>query len=155
MSIYSELLRHAQERGKYKIDLMNKSLKIGNKYYVKDGVVKVDDELITMADVKNLYEGYEAFGSWDIVRDLYSQFKCSIPLASYKSNSYFKAKKYEELTRKELAFGDSRHYAHAMLEGYVLLASMVGWLKWENEKHWFWQDPVDKDLVVLRNWIVK
>ena len=58
MSIYSELLRHAQERGKYKIDLINKSLKIGKKYYIKDGVVKVDDELITMADVKNLYKGY-------------------------------------------------------------------------------------------------
>lgn len=155
MSVYSELLKHAQERGKYNIDLINKSLKIGKQYYIKDGVIKVDDELIAMNDIKNLSIGYVDLESWEIVRDLYSKFKCSIPLASYHSHSYFKAKKYEELTQADLAFGESRHYAHAMLEGYVLLASMAGLLKWENENHWFWQDPVDKDLIVLRNWIIK
>ena len=150
MSIYSKLLNHANEGGGYHVDLKKKSLKIGNQYCIKDGIVKVDDALINKEDLINIAIRNEP---WDIASDLYDCYKYSIPNARYRDNSYFKALKYEELDNYALAYGYPRHYAQAILEGYILLASISGWLKWQNDKHWFWQDPLDKEFIILKEYI--
>ena len=147
MSVYSELLNHAQEGGKYKIDLKNKSLKIGNKNYIKNGEVLIEDELFDSDLLMKLQD------SWNKTSELYNQYKHSIPTSHYKDNSYFKALKYEELSSEELAYGLYRNYAQAALEGFILLASIKGLLKWQNDKHWFWQDENDKDFIILKEYV--
>ena len=147
MSVYSELLNHAQEGGKYKIDLKNKSLKIGNKNYIKNGEVLIEDELFDSDLLIKLQD------SWNKTSELYNQYKHSIPTSHYKDNSYFKALKYEELSSEELAYGLYRNYAQAALEGFILLASIKGLLKWQNDKHWFWQDENDKDFIILKEYV--
>lgn len=147
MSVYSELLNHAQEGGKYKIDLKNKSLKIGNKNYIKNGEVLIEDELFDSDLLMKLQD------PWNKASELYNQYKHSIPTSHYKDNSYFKALKYEELSSEELAYGLYRNYAQAVLEGFILLASMKGLLKWQNDKHWFWQDENDKDFIILKEYV--
>ena len=147
MSVYSELLNHAQEGGKYKIDLKNKSLKIGNKNYIKNGEVLIEDELFDSDLLMKLQD------PWNKASELYNQYKHSIPTSQYKDNSYFKALKYEELSSEELAYGLYRNYAQAVLEGFILLASMKGLLKWQNDKHWFWQDENDKDFIILKEYV--
>lgn len=147
MSVYSELLNHAQEGGKYKIDLKNKSLKIGNKNYIKNGEVLIEDELFDSDLLMKLQD------PWNKASELYNQYKHSIPTSHYKDNSYFKALKYEELSSEELAYGLYRNYAQAALEGFILLASIKGLLKWQNNKHWFWQDENDKDFIILKEYV--
>lgn len=147
MSVYSELLNHAQEGGKYKIDLKNKSLKIGNKNYIKNGEVLIEDELFDSDLLMKLQD------PWNKASELYNQYKHSIPTSHYKDNSYFKALKYKELSSEELAYGLYRNYAQAVLEGFILLASMKGLLKWQNDKHWFWQDENDKDFIILKEYV--
>lgn len=147
MSVYSELLNHAQEGGKYKIDLKNKSLKIGNKNYIKNGEVLIEDELFDSDLLMKLQD------PWNKTSELYNQYKHSIPTSHYKDNSYFKALKYEELSSEELAYGLYRNYAQAALEGFILLASIKGLLKWQNDKHWFWQDENDKDFIILKEYV--
>ena len=147
MSVYSELLNHAQEGGKYKIDLKNKSLKIGNKNYIKNGEVLIEDELFDSDLLMKLQD------PWNKTSELYNQYKHSIPTSYYKDNSYFKALKYEELSSEELAYGLYRNYAQAALEGFILLASIKGLLKWQNDKHWFWQDENDKDFIILKEYV--
>lgn len=147
MSVYSELLNHAQEGGKYKIDLKNKSLKIGNKNYIKNGEVLIEDELFDSDLLMKLQD------PWNKASELYNQYKHSIPTSHYKDNSYFKALKYEELSSEELAYGLYRNYAQAALEGFILLASIKGLLKWQNDKHWFWQDENDKDFIILKEYV--
>lgn len=147
MSVYSELLNHAQEGGKYKIDLKNKSLKIGNKNYIKNGEVLIEDKLFDSDLLMKLQD------PWNKTSELYNQYKHSIPTSHYKDNSYFKALKYEELSSEELAYGLYRNYAQAALEGFILLASIKGLLKWQNDKHWFWQDENDKDFIILKEYV--
>ena len=147
MSVYSELLNHAQEGGKYKIDLKNKSLKIGNKNYIKNGEVLIEDELFDSDLLMKLQD------PWNKTSELYNQYKHSIPTSHYKDNSYFKALKYEELSSEELAYRLYRNYAQAALEGFILLASIKGLLKWQNDKHWFWQDENDKDFIILKEYV--
>ena len=141
MSIYSELLERVERGAKYKIDLVQKTLKIDGKDVVLEG------NLIDETDV------YCYLNPWEILEMLYTQYKRSVPSEKHNGNrSYFKALSVEDLTDNEIAFNASRNFCQAQLEGYVLLGSLKGWLKFENESHWFWQGN-DKQLVVLKEWI--
>lgn len=141
MSIYNDLLERVSMGAKYKIDLVQKTLKIDGKEVVLEG------NLIDETDV-NL-----SFDCWEILEMLYSQYKRSIPSERHLGNRpYFKAVSVEELTDNEIAFNASRNYCQAQLEGFVLLASLSGWFKWKNDKHWFYQGH-DASLVCLKEWI--
>lgn len=157
MSIYATLLQKAKDGGYYKINLKTKTLQIGSKEYVKEGVVLIEDDLICnedfeqfdimIGDIKNM--------SWkNVVWHLYNIFKYSVPRTNYKDRSYFKALPCEELSLGDMACGVDRSLAQAMLEGYILLGSIAGWIVWnENESHWFWQNEDDMNLIVLKEWI--
>lgn len=153
MSVYSILIEKVKEGKNYKIDLKNKSLKIGRKYYIKEGDVCVEDNLINEDDMQNLEIDFSKEHVWDVLEWLYFQFKHSVPNENYHKKSYFKALKVTELDDGELAFNESRNIAQAMLEGFILLASLNQWLKWEFDKKWFWQSSDDKNLIVMKEWI--
>jgi hypothetical protein len=79
-----------------------------------------------------------------------------VPSKTWRDSGYFKAINSEQLSLSQMAFGVDRHVAQAMLEGYILLGSLAGWIKWnESEDRWFWQYEDNKNLVVLREWIEK
>ena len=84
---------------------------------------------------------------------LYNDYKHSVPGKNSNRKSYFKALPVEELTDAELACNGDRDFHQASLEGYILLASLAGWIEWFIDDYWFWQDDNDKELVVLREWI--
>ena len=157
MSIYLNLLKSAINGKRYNIDLNEKNLWIGKKQYVKDGESCVDDELINESDLacdEIMYDCINARENpWEVVSNLYQTFKHSAPNGKWKDRSYFKSLPIEELSDSELAYGLDRYCAQAMLEGYILLAGLQGWIVWQNEEHWFWQDENDKELVVLRQHI--
>ena len=141
-SIYSELLDRVSKGAKYRIDLVQKTLKIDGKEITLEG------NLIDETDVGN-------GNPWDILETLYLSFKRSVPSERHNGNkSYFKADSIEELSDDEIAFNEPRNYCQAKLEGYILLASLKGWLTWQNEKHWFYQSKKNKELVCLREWVV-
>lgn len=148
MSIYKTLLESAERGGRFKIDLSKKDLWIGRKQYVKKGEVIDEDELINKDDLE-----IDVSDSWEVIKYLYQKYKHSIPNSRWKDKSYFKALTVEELTDAEMAFNDDRNYAQAMLEGYILLAGLSGWIKWPNDEHWFWQSDEDEDLIVMKQWI--
>ena len=140
MSVYRELLERVSMGAKFKIDLVQKILKIDGKEVVFKG------NLINESDIGD-------GDYWDTLEVLYQFFKRSVPSERHNGNRpYFKAVSVEELTDDEIAFNESRNVAQFKLECYVLFASILGWLEWKNDKHWFWQG-YDKDLVVLKEWI--
>ena len=140
MSIYRDLLEKVERGAKFNINLVEKTLKIDGKEIVLEG------NLIDETDVGS--------GSpFDILETLYLSFKRSVPSESHNGNRpYFKCVSVEDLTDDEIAFNEPRSRAQFELECYVLFASVLGWLKMENENHWFWQGT-DKELVVLKEWI--
>ena len=140
MSIYFELLERVERGAKFKIDLVQKTLKIDGKEIVLEG------NLINKSDIGD-------GNPWDKLELLYQFFKRSVPSERHNGNKpYFKAVSVEELTDNEIAFNASRNYCQCQLEGYVLLAGLSGLLEWKNNKHWFWQGH-DVSLVCLKEWI--
>lgn len=155
MSIYETLLRQADKGGRYKIDLNKINLCIGRKYYIKEGEVIYDETLIDKDDLKNILDVDIDISedTWNVIKYLYQAYKHSVPTEHWRDKSYFKALPVEELTDDELAFNITRSLGQAMLEGYILLASMLGWIEWQNEEHWFWQAEEDENCIILKQWI--
>lgn len=140
-SIYSELLERVSKGAKYKIDLVQKTLEIDGKEIALEG------NLMERSDFHN-------DEPWFILEKLYGYYKRSVPSEKHNGNKpYFKSDSVEDLTDDEIAFNMSRNEAQFALECYVLFASVLSWLKMENEKHFFWQSKIFPECVVLREWI--
>ena len=157
MSIYTELLDAVDNGKKFKVDLVNKSLWINKTQIIKEG------EIVNEKDKgKDLIKEWDLtlhFGSmpldehpFGVIEFLYNKYKHSASREHSNKKSYFKALPVDELTDKDLAYGYDRDFAQAMLEGYILLSSIIGWIKFENDNHWFYQGK-DKELIILKEWI--
>ena len=149
MTLYDILVQLSQERReKIHVNLCNKSLKVGRKVIINNGEIQ-QHEIISGGDKY-------AFDS--LIKDkldldeLYEQYKTSVPSERDNGRYYFKALNASELTDAQLVMGMSRFEARIRLEVYVLLASMVDIIKWNNPKHWYWVGK-DKDFVILRKYI--
>lgn len=154
MSIYRKLLEKANSGGKFKLDLNNKSLYLGRVQYIEKGSVLREGDLIDKDDLKDFNIELDLSSDcWSVVSYLFDKFKHSVPNSHWKDKSYFKALDVDDLTDEELAFNCDRKLAQAMIEGYILCASLQGWLKWDNESHWFWQDGNNPECIVLKQWV--
>lgn len=141
MSIYSDLLERVERGAKYKIDLVQKTLKIDGRTIILEG------NLIDENDVGN-------GNPWEILETLYLSYKRSVPNTHQNGNKpYFKSDSVEDLTDDEIAFNEPRGLAQFALECYVLFASVLGKLKMGNKNYWFWQSKNYPECVVLREWI--
>lgn len=157
MSIYEDLLNAVSNGKKFKVDLINKSLWINKKQIIKEeNVVYEQDkgkELIEKWDLASDFASMPLDENpWSCIETLYKEYKHSAPRENSNKKSYFKALPVDELTDADLAYGYDRGYSQAMLEGYILLGSLVGWISWEYGNNWFWYGN-DPELVIIRNWI--
>lgn len=140
-SIYSELLDRVSRGAKFKINLVEKTLKIDGKDVELKGCM-IDNNDLTQI-------GITSDSPMENIEQLYAKFKRSVPSAKYNGKSYFKADSVEDLTDGEIAFNWDRGYAQAALEGYVLLGGLI----WTDDNHWFWQSKEFPSLIVLKEWI--
>jgi hypothetical protein len=146
MSIYSYLLDRVSQGAKFNINLVEKILKIDGKEIVLEGNL-IDEDNMKFLCISDL-------SPWEQVEYLYKKYKRSVPSTHNNGNKpYFKADSIDDLTDDEIAFNGVRNWCQAVLEGFMLLAGLSGWLKFENENHWFWQSKVFPELVVLKEWI--
>jgi hypothetical protein len=95
----------------------------------------------------------------DKIRELYIAYKFSLPSerSDKKRKKYFKALPIDELTDEQLICGTRREIAQYMLEAFILCSIINGDFAWDDEIHgkWFYQDKLEQDLVILKNWITK
>lgn len=157
MSIYKDLLDAVSNGKKFKVDLINKSLWIDRKQIIKEGVIvrerDVGKNLINNNDLKELLKDMNLdTNPWDCIDVLYNEFRHSCPKEKSMKKSYFKAPSLDELTDADLAYGYDLDLCQAMLEGYILLGVLIGWIKWDFGNHWFYQGK-NESLVIIRNWI--
>lgn len=125
------------------INLNKKSLFIGKTAYVKSGI-----------GVLPFFHDELEIEGWEYVEELYSNYKKSLPSGRMTEESrYFKPGKLEDIT--DILAAPGMYRTKTLLEAYVLLGGLEGQLKMPNEKYYFWQSDKDKDLVVLKKWIVK
>lgn len=150
MTIYEELTKRVSEGESFYVNFKNRSLKIGKKFIIADGVYDSERELIKFQfnDINTILE---------MIEDLYRIYKTSLPSerSESKRRTYFKALNTEEMTDEQLMFGDRREMAQARLEGFILCMIVNGKFKWNEQTmgKWFWQSKTDSSLVILRDWV--
>ena len=145
-TIYEQALAKVENGSRFRVNFQNRSLKIDGKYVIKDG--KYDGEL-----------GVELTDSpLEQITQLYTRYQHSLPSerSENKRKCYFKSLPEHLLNDEDMLYGRSREYTQIALELYVLGVILNGSLKWDDfaKGLWFWQSPENKDLILLREWIV-
>ena len=151
MNIFQIGLERVYNGETFHIDFEQRTLKVGQHKLIEGGKHDVS---------KILYN--EKFDNpqslLDRVRELYVTYKFSLPSerSDKKRRKYFKALPIDELTNEQLLYGTRREVAQYMLETFVLCAILNGDFVWDEKTHgkWFYQDPLESDLVILKSWIV-
>lgn len=149
MTIYEELIKRVSEGETFYANFKNRSLKIGKKFVITDGVYDDSRELIACS-----YDKLELL--LEIIDNLYCNYKYSLPSerSDSKRRKYFKALSINEMNDMQLIAGERREVAQARLEGFILCMILNGKFKWiENWGTFFWQSKKDPDLILLRGWI--
>ncbi len=142
MDIY-DIYKQVEGGAKFTINLEKRTLRLNGK------LVKIDNpEEIVESNV----DGYFLLD----LREIYEIYKHSIPSerSDSRRRNYFRALPEKELSDHDMMYGQSRELARFNLESYVLcglLSKNLWWL--DNWGTWFYQDPEDKDLVLLREWV--
>lgn len=151
MSIYYELIRRVESGETFYIDFEKKTMKVGNKFLIKDGVFDENRKLTNILDSMELEDIIQH------IEEEYYYYKFSLPSErnDNKRKKYFKALSINELTDEQMIFAHNRELAQCRLEGFILCAILAGKFKWNEEKlgKWFYQSKNDPDLVILRKWI--
>ena len=152
MSIFLKGLERIENGERFYIDFEQRTMKIGQDKVIDNG--EYDTSQV-------LYD--EKFDNprtmLDKVRELYITYKLSLPSerSDKKRKKYFKALPIDELTDEQLIYGVRREVAQYMLEAFILCAILNGDFVWYDKIHgkWFYQDKIEKDLVILKTWITK
>lgn len=153
MSIYLELIERVSNGESFDINFEKRNMKVGKEYLIKDGEFDETKELFP-----KLYEPYDLYSALHMIRELYRNYKYSLPSerSDNKRRKYFKALPMEEITDEQLMVAERREVSRAALEGLVLCFIVSGQLVWDEEVmngKWFWQSKTDPDLIVLRSWV--
>lgn len=152
MSIYLKGLEEVENGERFYIDFEQRTMKIGQIKLIDKG--EYDTSQI-------LYDErfYDLQTLLDKIRELYVEYKFSLPSerSDKKRKKYFKALSIDELTDEQLICGTRREIAQYMIEAFILCAILNGDFVWNDEIHgkWFYQDKIEKDLVILKKWITK
>ena len=152
MSIFLEGLKRVENGERFHINFEERTMKIGQDKVIDNG--EYDTSQV-------LYD--EKFDNprtmLDKVRELYTAYKFSLPSerSDKKRKKYFKALSIDELTDEQLIYGVRRETAQYMLESFMLCAIINDDFVWDDKIHgkWFYQDKIEKDLVILKKWITK
>ena len=152
MSIFLNGLEQVENGERFYIDFEQRTMKVGQAKVIDSGEYDISQVLCD-----------ERFDNprilLDKVRELYISYKFSLPSerSDKKRKKYFKALSIDELTDEQLIYGVRREIAQYMLESFILCAIINGDFVWDDEIHgkWFYQDNIERDLVILKNWIAK
>ena len=125
---------------KHNLSVAGSKVVDGGKFLGKPGLLDCDDPLAR-------------------IEDLYARYKRSVPSErterKKRNGTQFMALEFEDLDDSDFLYGDRRNEAQAKLEMFVLLAVSTGQLKWtDGMGKWFWKSPKDRDLVLLKDWVV-
>lgn len=149
MSIYYEVLERVVSGERFYINFEKRTMKVGGETIIDNG--EYDSS-------KTLFDGaYDSKSLLDMIAELYRIYKYSLPSerSDAKRKKYFKALSIDELTDEELIVSMPREKAQYMLEAFVLCMIVGGYFVWNEELHgkWFYQNPSDPDLIILRSWV--
>lgn len=152
MNIFLKGLKRVENGDRFHINFEERTMKVGQEKIIDNGEydatqVLYDEKIDNPRELLNK------------VRELYVTYKFSLPSerSDKKRKKYFKALPIDELTDEQLIYGVRRETAQYMLEAFILCVILNGDFIWDDKIHgkWFYQDKLEKDLVILKSWITK
>lgn len=152
MTIFEETLEKVRNGSRFSINLQAKSLKVDGKFVIKDG--SYEGELgVDKTSLKDMIKHIE---------ELFAVYKHSRPSerSERRAQRYFKAIPEKDMAEEDMLYGIGREESRCELELYILCSVINGTFNWTemkltyNNVKWFWQSDVDKDLIILKTWIV-
>ena len=146
-TIYDNAMASAAYGENVNINLLTKTVKIGNQVVINKG--KYEGELgIDLS----AYETSEQLLSY--LEELYERYKHSVPSEKETSRrNYFYALKEKDMSDEDMLYGESRNHARIELEFTLLAATLTGALAWDDSwGTYFWQSKRDRDFVILKSW---
>lgn len=123
------------------VDLITKSMTDGSRILIENG------------QPRHGYKIPDINVTFDMLDELYSIYKTSVPDGIHYKYNYFKVNADKDFDVFALAAGATRKDAKEKLETTLLFGILNGSLKWPNDAHWFWQSAKDKDFIILKEWM--
>lgn len=147
MTIYESLIDRVKNGEDFYVNFKKGTVKVGSVSVIEKNKPFDTDTLLLSEDMTT--------NITDTLEKLYEDYKYSVPSAAseYKS-SYFSAIPDSELDEFHFLTGLPRLVAQARLEIYIACLKAAGLFKLDFGTGWFWQSPNDKDLVILRKWVM-
>lgn len=151
-----------------RFDLRKKQITNGHYCIIKDGQLVRNNIQLADGTEYNLegipliqpsdLEEYGIFlinqNPYEVIEKLYVMYKYSAPKMNTKySRMNFRALTEAEMTNEQILNGMPRIEAQYLLEGYVMLAGLSGWIPWYEDKHFYWQSSNEKSLIIFRDFI--
>ena len=152
MSIFLKGLERVENGERFYIDFEKRILKVGQDKLIDNGEYDTSQVLYD-----ERFDNPQSL--LDEVRELYVAYRFSLPSerSDKKHRKYFKAMRIDELTDEQLINGERREVTQYLLEAFILCTIINGDFVWNDEIHgkWFYQDKLEQNLVILKNWITK
>lgn len=125
---------------------------IFNKGLLQETLLLSDGTVYDLKDIDLIH--VEECDQYEKIEELYTIYQKSIPnKSSNDRKSNFRAMPVNKFSYKEMMEGIPRTNARYELEGYVLLASFCGAIRWKWPDKFYWQSENNKSLVLFREWI--
>lgn len=149
-NIYKYTMDAAEEERKVRIDIIGRTLTVDNNVIIDKGIYRGELGLPVVATKVAL----------EMIEDAYIKYKSSMPNEETNitcRSSLFKALPSQKLSDEDLISSEYRSIARIRLELTVLIMILNKSIDWDSEQlagKWFWQSSKEKNLVLLKEWIV-
>ena len=140
----------AEEERKVRIEIIGRTLTVDNNIIIDKGIYRGELGLPVVATKVAL----------EMIEDAYIKYKSSMPNEETNitcRSSLFKALPSQKLSDEDLISSEYRSIARIRLELTVLIMILNKSIDWDSEQlagKWFWQSSKEKNLVLLKEWIV-
>lgn len=140
----------AEEERKVRIEIIGRTLTVDNNVIIDKGIYRGELGLPVVATKVAL----------EMIEDAYIKYKSSMPNEETNitcRSSLFKALPSQKLSDEDLISSEYRSIARIRLELTVLIMILNKSIDWDSEQlagKWFWQSSKEKNLVLLKEWIV-
>ena len=149
-NIYKYTMDAAEEERKVRIEIIGRTLTVDNNVIIDKGIYRGELGLPVVATKVAL----------EMIEDAYIKYKSSMPNEETNitcRSSLFTALPSQKLSDEDLISSEYRSIARIRLELTVLIMILNKSIDWDSEQlagKWFWQSSKEKNLVLLKEWIV-
>jgi len=163
-SVQTEIMKHPSKISLVNFKIVNRDIYIGDIPILQNGkfvsaFIQVDEilyrtenlPLIERTDLVNLGITDLSIDPYSIIEKLYENFNEALDT---RVSSIYKGNFVSEPPKSGFTISsENKDHARILLEGYVLLAGMQGFIPWIDEKKFYWKSKTHPKLVVFRDMV--